>query len=173
MDSLAAQGVRRVAVVRLFLDGRSFLHQTEYFLGLRGDPPAELLLHSHGGGHAHGASHDGSHEGPGPLRHPLTVALSEKGLMEADAVGGILASGVRALSVAPADESVLVLAHGTGDDAENARWIEAMEHHAGALRALGFHAVRVETLREDWPGPRAEAERRIRSFVEAETRAGR
>src|SRR5690606_23750206 len=30
LDSLSAQGVSQVAVVRLFMDGRSFLHQTEY-----------------------------------------------------------------------------------------------------------------------------------------------
>jgi sirohydrochlorin ferrochelatase len=178
LDSLATQGARRVAVVRLFMDGRSFRHQTEYLLGLRDDPPGEFLVHgsdhaggSHGG--RHGVSSGAEHSAPEPLRHPVAVAISEEGLMEAEEVGAILAARAQALSEAPAQESVLVLAHGTESDVENARWIAAMEHASGPLRALGFHSVRVETLREDWPERRAEAERRIRSFVEAEAGDGR
>lgn len=204
LDSLSAQGVSQVAVVRLFMDGRSFLHQTEYFLGLRDDPPGEFLLHDHGShgaaadsGHdAHAASsHHGHHsaggqaesehahheahaessasETPPQLQHGLTLALSEEGLMDAEEVAAILASRAEALSQDPARESVLMLAHGTGDDVENARWVVAMEHLSGPVRARGFHSVRVETLREDWPDRRADAELRIRSFVEAETEAGR
>lgn len=173
LEALARQGAERVAVVRLFLDGRSFLHQTEYFLGLRPDPPAQFILHGDHGQHGsgHGSQHDGGT--PAPVAHGLELALSAEGLMQAEEVGAILAARAEALSEAPAEESVLVLAHGTGDDRENARWIAAIEHLSGGLRALGFHAVRVETLREDWPEPRAAAERAIRSFVAAEAEAGR
>ena len=197
IEELAEQGAERAAVVRLFLDGRSFLHQTEYFLGLREDPPAVFVLHGahgapaghgaagHGGGHAtagHGAGqgaaagHDGAHAAaatPQPVAHDLALALSPDGLMQADEVADILAARAEAISQSPAEESVLVLAHGTGDDVENARWIAAMERLTGGLRADGYHAVRVETLREDWPEPRAAAERAIRGFVTAETEAGR
>jgi hypothetical protein len=176
LDSLAARGVERVAVVRLFLDGRSFLHQTEYLLGLRPDPPAEVLLHgdhgTHGTGHG-GEHHSASAAALAPLEHGMTIALSPDGLMQATEVAGILAARARALSDDSARESVLVLAHGTGDDVEDARWIAAIEPLSGPLRGLGFHSVRVETLREDWPERRAEAERRIRAFVEAETGEGR
>jgi sirohydrochlorin ferrochelatase len=170
LGELADQGVERVAIVRLFLDGRSFLHQTEYFLGLRDDPPAMFILHgAHGGGH--GTGHGGGHgdpEQPAPVAHDLDLTLSLDGLMQADEVSRILAARAEAISQSPADESVLVLAHGTGDDVENARWIAAMERLTG-----GYHAVRVETLREDWPEPRAAAERAVRGFVAAETEAGR
>jgi sirohydrochlorin cobaltochelatase len=168
LDSLAAQSVRRVVVVRLFIDGASFLHQTEYLLGLRPDPPARFLLHRHGN---HSEPHH--HGTPAPLQHSLELVLSETGLMEAPEVGPILADRALELSQNPSRESVLLLAHGTEDEVLNARWIVAIERHAQLVRALGFHAVRVETLREDWPRLRAEAERRIRAFVEAETQAGR
>ena len=167
LGELAGRGVERVAVVRLFLDGRSFLHQTEFFLGLRPDPPAQFVLHGHGG---HGASHGGP---PAPVAHGLDVALSGDGLMQAREVADVLAARVAALSTDPASESVLVLAHGTGDDVDNARWISAIEAASGGARALGVRALRVETLREDWPEARASAERAIRSFVAAETEAGR
>ncbi len=160
LDSLRVQGVGRVAVVRLFMDGDSFRHQTEYLLGLREDPPAEFVLHGSG------------HGTPAPLRHGLEIALSQRGLMEAEEVASILAARAQGLSEAPADEAVLVLAHGAGDEIKNAHWVVAMERLSGPLRRLGFHSVRVETLREDWPERRAEAERRIRAFVEAEAESG-
>ncbi len=163
IDSLQAQGARRVVVVRLFIDGASFLHQTEYLLGLRPDPPARFLHHGPQAGHGP----------PPPLRHNLSFVLSKTGLMDAPELGPILADRALALSQTPARESVLLLAHGTEDDVRNAHWIVAMERHAQLIRALGFHVVRVETLREDWPALRAQATRRIRAFVEAETQAGR
>lgn len=177
LDELAAQGVERVAVVRLFIDGRSFLHQTEYLFGLRDDPPPYFILHHHGPavphGHGHGAGHGGHHGTPAPLVHDLEIAMSQDGLMQAEELAAVLASRAREVSIDPANESVLLLAHGPGDDVYNARWIVAMERMAGAIRELGFHSVRAETLREDWPEPRAFAERTIRAFVTAETEAGR
>ncbi|MDT0632451.1 hypothetical protein [Rubrivirga litoralis] len=171
---LEGRGAGRAAVVRLFLDGRSFLHQTEYFLGLRPDAPDQFVLHGPSGGHggSHGGAH-GEHGPPAPVEHGLALALSPDGLMQADEVAEVLAARAASVSENPAAESVLVLAHGTGDDVENARWVAAMERLTGGLRADGYHAVRVETLREDWPEPRAAAERAIRAFVAAETEAGR
>lgn len=179
LDDLAAQGAERVAIVRLFLDGRSFLHQTEYFLGLRPDAPERFILHgAHGGGHGSHGAHEGhgahdSHGTPQPVAHGLELALSLDGLMQATEVAEILAARAESLSENPAEESVLMLAHGTGDDVENARWIAAMERLSGDLRALGFHSVRVETLREDWPESRDASERAVRSFVAAEAGDGR
>ncbi len=75
VNALEAKGVRRIVVARLFLSDGSFLHQTEYLLGLRPDAPEKFLLHSHGGAHAAGggamagAGHD-AHAGHGmPMAH--------------------------------------------------------------------------------------------------------
>jgi len=92
-------------------------------------------------------------------------------LMDAPEMGAVLAARARALSRTPASEDVLILAHGPGDDGENARWLARLDARADAVRrALSFRRVQVETLREDWPDKRAAAEARIRAFVE---RAGR
>src|SRR5688572_24758731 len=50
LDSLQSQGVDKVAVVRLFLSGESFIHDTEFYLGLRDDPPAMpvAMMMAHG-----------------------------------------------------------------------------------------------------------------------------
>ena len=42
---LEQRGVRRIAVVRIFVSPESFLHQTQYLLRLRPDPPAFFLHH--------------------------------------------------------------------------------------------------------------------------------
>jgi sirohydrochlorin cobaltochelatase len=77
-----------------------------------------------------------------------------------------VADRVAALSVAAAQENVLILAHGPGDDTENARWLAMLDARAQAIRARApFRRVQVETLREDWPDKRAVAEARLRAFV--------
>jgi len=117
----------------------------------------------------------GGHAGHDPDKMPLwrvqssaEFALSREGLMDSPLCGEILAARTRGLSRDPARESILILGHGPGDDAENARWLERMERAADPVRAAGaFRTVRVETLREDWPDKRREAETRIRAFVQA------
>ena len=69
VSTLEAAGAGSIAVVRLFVSGDSFRHQTEYLLGLRADPPARFLLHAHpepGTGADH-ATH-GGHRGDGEPR---------------------------------------------------------------------------------------------------------
>lgn len=172
-DRLEARGVRRVAVVRLFISGESFLERTEIILGLR--EPAHRR-------HAdHHDSHEGEGEGAGhtmtpptPIETSLVFHLSEEGVAESPLVDEALAARVGALSEDPALESVLLLAHGPADDAENARWLAAMQERMQRLHSVGdFADLHAETLREDWPEKRADAERRIRGYVQQQTALGR
>ncbi len=171
IDRLEAAGVERVAVVRMFLSGESFWDQTVYLLGISDTPPEQFLLMDHGGGHGnHGAAHDGD---PEPVADGVTVATHVEGIMRSPEAADIVAARARALAQDPERESVLVLAHGMGDEGENDRVLEAMEDARSRTAAHGFAAVRVATLREDWPEARARSEREIRAFVQAESEAGR
>ncbi len=165
---LEARGATRIAVVRLFVSGESWLEETEYVLGLRETVSDDKIA-------ARSQMHHGGHSME-PLRRIASRAsfrIGRHGLADSPLAGDILAERVRALSKAPENEAVLLLAHGPGDDAENGRWLERMHQRSGAIRALGpFREVRCETLREDWPPKRKEAEARIRSFVEAHHAAG-
>ena len=194
---LEAAGVRQIVVVRLFISGASFLHQTEYLLGLRPDPPAQFVHHHHGpqpasnSGGAHQADHSNAHTGaasptsdphhghhaasgspsgetenPLPIQTSSKIVISRPGLMESDRIAEILRDRVKNLSTTPAQESVLFLAHGAGEDEENDQIIAQIKRLAKGLELLGaFRAIGVETLREDWPDKRVEAEKRIRDFV--------
>lgn len=193
---LEARDVRRIAVVRMFVSGESWLERTEQIFGLRpgAPPPDEHLAHvgdQHElrapADHQHAGSHGNGHEvSPKPAggAHQHSMAffrvasrasfeLSRDGLVDEPAMGRILADRAGALSVDPSREDVLVLAHGPGDDAENARWLAKLDARASAIREHApFRRVQVETLREDWPDKRAMAEQRIRAFIERATAEG-
>lgn len=159
MDSLMEQGVDRVAVVRVFMSGESFRHQTEYLLGLREDPPAQPML-----------MHDAAHADHGssllPLTHDAEVIMSGEGLMEAWPTPSIMADRAAALSRNPEGESVVLIAHGMGDERANDRVLAEMGRTVAEIRARGFKSVAAFTLREDWEEARATAELEIRTTVQ-------
>ena len=158
---LAERGVTRVAVVRLFLSGRSFRSQTDWLLGLSDERPRWLMTRK---------GVDPSTVGRIP--HGMTIATHDDGLMGSPHAGRIVEERVVGASLDPASESVLLIAHGMGDENENTEVIASMERIAGRLDAAGFSSVRTETLREDWKEAREIAEERIRDFVAVESDRG-
>ena len=168
LDSLQSQGVETVAVVRLFLSGESFLHDTEFYLGLREDAPAmtTMMMMQHGPGQPHAMAP------PAPLDRSAEILLEMRGLSEAPTTAAIVADRARAVSVDPSRESVIVIAHGMGDEGENQRVLDNMGPSLDALRASGFMDVHAATLREDWPELREQAEAEIRAWVESRSARG-
>ena len=160
LDSLQSQGVQRVAVVRLFLSGDSFLHQTEYLLGLRTDAP-RWFMH-HGGG-------DGGT--PEPLRHGFTLSLQRDGLADASEAALILRERIEEASGDPSTEAVLILAHGAGDDREDQRIQDRMRAAIEGMSGT-FAEIQVATLREDWADKRVAAEANVRAFVAGQVQHG-
>jgi hypothetical protein len=164
LDSLRHSGVSRVAVVRMFLSGRSFIDQTNYLLGLTDDRPESFILMGPAG------ADDGD---PLPIEHGMTIATHGDGLMSSQHAAQIVAERAFELSSTPERESVLLVAHGMGDDGENAEVISAMRAAAQPLAGTGFARVDVVTLREDWDHARGAAEESMRHFVESESAARR
>jgi sirohydrochlorin ferrochelatase len=165
VSRLEATGVEEIGVVRLFISGESWYERTQQILGLTSGAPAPDDTQADHEGH-------GGHHMPSFWRidTQTSFALSSEGLGEAAEMDRVLAERVRSLSHEPAQEDVLILAHGPGDDQENERWIaEINERTVGLRRDPAFRRIEVMTLREDWPEKREEAEARIRAFV---TRAG-
>ena len=132
VDSLEAAGVTRIAVVRLLVSSASFLRQTEYLFGLSEEPPARSRM-------------DRSRTLE-PLRLDAAVAISNEGLSESPRAGKVIADRVSALSSDPAEEVVLILAHGMADDRINDGLHRDIDRLADSVRALGpFRRVVVET----------------------------
>ncbi len=156
VNRLDTANVDRIAVVRLFISGSSFLHRTQFLLGMREDPPTQP-----GGGRGSAEA-----ELSRPIERRAEVAIELAGLSEAPEIGSILRQRVEALSRNPANESVLLLAHGMSTEESNLALIGRLDGLADSIRSIGsFRRVAVETLREDWPAARARAERRIRTWV--------
>lgn len=223
LDSLENQGVDHVAVVRLFLSGESFLHDTEYYLKLRPDAPempmalmmAQMMGNGAGASHgaagtavaaaaAHGASAaagsgatqaaDESHGATmshgaamsrgmaadnagaeitiAPLDFSAKILLEMRGLSESPIAASIVADRTAAVSTDPARESVIIVAHGMGDEGANQRVLDNMQASVELLEARGFKEVRAATLREDWPEERVKAEADIRAWVGARAERG-
>lgn len=176
VKKLEARGAKKVGVVRLFVSGESWFQRTEQILGIRAGAPAEdptmaaAMAHGHGAHHAApGAAggHGGHSMASFKIDTKASFAVSKDGLADATTMGLVLADRAAALSKAPAKEDVIVLAHGPGDDGENSRWLAKLDDRAKDIRAkLPFRRVQVETLREDWPEKRVDAEKRIRAYVE-------
>lgn len=154
VDTLDELGAERVSVVRLFVSGESFRVDTHFLLGLSDQEPELPWVKT-------------------PLDHDLTIATHEHGLMGSPEVSQILLTRALDLSEDPAGESVLLIAHGMGDDGENDRVLENMRLAAGRIAETGFAEVEVAALREDWEDVRVAAEAAIRSFVESRAAAGR
>jgi hypothetical protein len=198
---LELQGVKNIGVVRLFVSGESWYKRTEQILGLCEGAPVKSDIASYDpNGPAMScdntmgvipesrenssdkiiqANNLGRHDNK---RHDMafwrietdaSFALSKEGLSDATEMESVLVHRAQVLSHAPEIEDVLILAHGPGDDAENERWITKIDALADAVRkSIPFRRVEVQTLREDWPGKREIAEKRIRTYVKRATDEG-
>ena len=171
VGELEAEGVTDIAVVGLFVSSQSFREQIEYLLGLSSEPPA-MYLHHHGGGDLTMNHHIEMIPGnlaPPPIQKNATLILNREGLYDSNKVGRIMVERVASLSLSPDKESVLILAHGEGDNALNNQWVSRVDDLAAQVRRSGpFRHVQVETLREDWQDERARAEKRIRNYVQTQ-----
>lgn len=141
---LEARGARRIVVLRVFSLASSFQASTEYVLGLRPD-----LGH---GGHDHGH---------GPMPTPAKIrsgaVLSTTGGVEASPLfADVLLDRAIALSKQPAKETVILMAHGVDDEAQNRHWLNNLAKLADRMRltakqrGVSFKGIQYLTWREDW-----------------------
>lgn len=149
---LEKKGVKAAVLLRIFSLESSFKNQAEYVLGLRPEyrgPHAErisshLLFSTTGGMEAH------------PL---LQEAMLERALE---------------VSENPSRETVVLVAHGTGGDAQNEHWLKNLATIADYIRSHNpdFRDVKFHTLREDWPDKREASVEALRASVEKASENG-
>ncbi|MCF6292802.1 MAG: hypothetical protein L3J04_05345 [Robiginitomaculum sp.] len=169
---LETKGVSKIGVVRLFISGESWYQRTEKILGLREGAP-QFVDHS---------THDMGDMVQMPNGHKMgfwkikaisKFAMSKEGLGNSELMDVVLEVRAEGLSQNPADEDVLILAHGPGDDEENQRWIAAISERTSLIDStFPFRRVQVMTLREDWRAKRVMASKEIRHFVKRAEQEG-
>lgn len=185
---LESQGARAIVIVRVFGLEDSFRSSFLKMSGQDieqavGDGAIAATEHAQGhfpagkqAAHTPAANHGGHGASSGSGRIPSTaVILTAGGLGDSPLFARALLERARALSADPSRETVILVAHGTKDDARNARWLDVLERIAAQMRQTDgdpFRAIRVATWREDWPDKRAEWVPRVREWVEVAARAG-
>jgi sirohydrochlorin ferrochelatase len=167
---LESRGVRAIVIVRVFGLTDSFEGDIERLFGLDIEAPRATEAHAM---HMHD---DHGHGTGAPLRiHTAAIVRSAGGVEDHPLFAQALLERARALSKDPVRETVILTAHGSGDDARNARWIEVLESLAKQMRARGgqtFRAIHIATWREDWPGKREPWIAKTRAMVEEATGDG-
>jgi len=178
---LEQRGVKAIVAVPLFVSSHSsVITSTEFLLGLRDVAPADLALFAkmnHASHVAPAADHAAHDAGPDPASPAwahvpvrMTAALNGHPL-----VGQIVADRARSISASPADEAVILVAHGPVPDDDNRRWLDDMAQLAAQVRAAApFGSVDFMTVRDDaGPAIREAATRDLRSKVERQRALGR
>ncbi len=164
---LESRGVEDVGVVRMFVSGESWYERTQQILGTAEGAPNKEEVDK--------TSQPGMFMPMGfwKIETDLNFFISEDGLADAAEMDDVLVSRIAGLSRDPESEVAIVIAHGTGSDEEDARWVEKIaERTETAKSILGLNEIKVFTLREDWFAKRGEAESNIRSFMEAASSDG-
>ena len=158
-------GVKDVGVVRMFVSGESWYERTQQILGtIEGAPQKD-----------NNEIRERTFMPMGFWRidTDLKFHISEDGLADAKEMDQVIVNRISRLSREPEREVAIIIAHGTGSDDEDNRWIEKITQRADTAKStLGLRDVKVFTLREDWFAKRGEAESNIRAYLEEASRAG-
>jgi sirohydrochlorin ferrochelatase len=178
LQRLKARGVSEIVAVPLFVSSySSVITATEYLLKLRPDAPKDLATfaamdHSHGhepaGAAARPAGDAGAVPGTQPIDSPVPIRAMTPALNDHPIVAEILKSRARTISRTPAQEAVILVAHGPSPEADNRKWLTDMQALATRFNATeGYASVDVLTLRDDAAKPvRDAATAELRQLVE-------
>jgi hypothetical protein len=180
VDRLTARGATEIVAVPMFISSwSSVITSTEYLLGARSDKPAELAIFAkmtHGSSPASANAHAG-HDMADPtsrvtstLPIRMTAAFNQHPL-----IGEVLVERARSISESPANESLILVAHGPVSDDDNEKWLIDLRALAVQVNAvIPFASVEAITVRDDAGPPlREAATRELRGLVERNRAAGR
>jgi sirohydrochlorin ferrochelatase len=166
-DRLVARGVTSIVAVPLFISSHStVVTSTEYLLGLRKEMPADLKIFatmSHGAAGEHSGHGGPAEDGTKPVALRVPVRMSAA-LNAHPVVADILRSRTSAISRRPANEAVILVAHGPNDDQANERWLADLRITGARLKSDGYASVDAMTVRDDAP-------KAVRDAATAELRA--
>ena len=182
IEKLAARGVTEIIAVPLFVSSWStVITSTEYLLGLRAEAPAALAAFAKMN-HAPAAAgaapgHEGhsmANDATTPVKSPVPIRMTAA-LNEHPIVADVLATRARAISRNPAQETLIIVAHGPNEDEDDRRWLADMRSLAARVgESEKFASIEYLTLRDDAPKPvRDAATEQLRAIVHRELGAGR
>ena len=152
------KGVKRIVFVRMYPSSEQFKEKTDYILGLDSRVPEQW-------------------DGSIPSQIRTSAIINTFGGYEEDSlIAGIFLDRIKEVSKKPAEETIILLAHGEkNDQAEKVR-NEKMESHISWIQKQfnpPFKKIIGMTLREDWPNKRAKALIEIKKVIKAGNSSGK
>lgn len=164
VDELEGKGVTEIVAIPLFISSYSIvIRQTEYLLGIRKelvDAPMPPMNHSAGSHQMTGMDHSG-HQMHAPEKvelKPLTIKAKlvvTPALDDNDVVARILRDRIAELSTNPANETVILVAHGPNGEEDNQKWVATLESLSEKIQKIqdargpGFKQIFGVTVRDD------------------------
>lgn len=166
VSKLEQRGIRRIIFVRMYALDHQMKPLTDYILGLSEHAPSD----GHGGGHDHSAT--------APLQVRTATLFSTFGGYEQNPeIAQVLHKRIAELSKDPANETVLLLAHGEATDEGNDKWLAVISKNIDRLRqdphCAKLKMIKALTVREDWPKDREKAVAGVRATIEEASKHGR
>lgn len=133
-ERLDKAGAKRIVIVPFLVSSFSdHYEEIRYYTGERNDPP--------------------SHYTHAPLKTRAELVLTP-GMDSDRLLGRILADQIRPASKDPKNESLILVAHGPNEEADNEKWLACLKVQAAYLQwAHGFRRVDAATIRDDAPKP--------------------
>lgn len=167
VSRLEQRGVKRIVFVRMYELERQMKPLTDYILGLADSP----TLPGHTGGHGHDAAF------PPQIRSAALFSTFGGYTENFPPIANVLCDRITEVSVEPAKETVVLLAHGSNTDEDNNHWLSVIRANADWVkkdsRCAPFKAIKVATVREDWPEQREKAVADVRKMIEDDAKTGR
>lgn len=177
VNRLAEREVTGIVAVPLFISSHSsVIRATEYLLGKRDDAPPQMEAFARMS--ARQAESDGGTDPGFEWTTPIETALPVELAAALDAhatVAEILIARALEVSETPADEVVVVVAHGPSSEEDNDLWLGNMSLLVKRMRAAAsFSRIDHLTVRDDAPDDvQAKATQELRSVVERGAEEGK
>ncbi|MDV6344209.1 sirohydrochlorin chelatase [Nitrosomonas sp. Is37] len=173
---LEQRSAKAAIIVRVFALEESFRHEIERMVGLDIENKVQNISEHDAHSGKEYAQHGTPENIPTRIRTRLPVRTTG-GIGTSPLFAAALFDRVRALSKDPAKETIILVAHGSGNDQQNEQWLQILETLATHMRKIGgneFRAIKVATWREDWPDKREPWIEKVRAMVnEAQKQGGR
>lgn len=166
VSRLEQRGIRRIVFVRMYALDHQMKPLTDYILGLSEHAPSD----GHGAGHEHSAT--------APLQIRTAALFSTFGGYEQNPeIAQVFHKRIAELSKDPANETVLLLAHGEATDEDNDKRLAVIGKNIDQLRqdphCAKLKMIKALTVREDWPKEREKAVAGVRATIEEASKHGR
>ena len=163
ISKLELKGVKRIIFVRMYPLSDHFKEKTDYILGIEKNLPEGYKETFY------------TNQAPPQVR-ASAVIKTFGGYEEDPLIGGIHSERIKEVSKNPAEETIILLAHGSKKDETDNAWRKAMQTHLDRIQrqsTIPFKKVVALTLREDWPEKRKTAIEKIKNEIALGNKTGK